>query len=74
MFLDPPYASQELERALEALVEAGVLLPTAEVVAEAPRRHPLPAPRGLALRETRRYGDTLIARYEPERAMEAADE
>lgn len=76
VLLDPPYASPELERALEALAEASVLLPTAEVVAEAPRRHPLPAPGGLALRDTRRYGDTMIARYgpEPERATEAADE
>jgi 16S rRNA (guanine966-N2)-methyltransferase len=76
VLLDPPYASDELERALEVLAEARVLLPTAEVVAEAPRRHPLPAPGGLTLRETRRYGDTLIARYgpQPERATEAADE
>lgn len=63
--LDPPYASDELSRALAALVEAGVLSPTAEVVVEASRRHPVPAVAGLALRDARRYGDTLVARLGP---------
>jgi len=66
VFLDPPYASDEAPRALEGLVASGVLSPTAQVVLEASRRHPVPIVAGLALCDQRRYGDTLIARFGPE--------
>lgn len=66
VFLDPPYASEEAPRALAGLVASGVLSPTAEVVLESSRRHPLPLVAGLALRGQRRYGDTTITRFGPE--------
>lgn len=70
VLLDPPYASGELPGILEALVASGVLVPDAEVVVEASRRHPLPRVGGLAMRAARRYGDTQVGRYAP--APEAA--
>jgi len=63
VFLDPPYASGELPRALVALVGAGVVAAGGEVVVEAPWRHPLPAVKGLAAVGQRRYGDTQLGRY-----------
>lgn len=61
VLLDPPYAeSQELERALRALVTSGILAPGAIVVAETTRRHPLPPIEGLEALDARRYGDTVI--------------
>ncbi len=58
VFLDPPYRhatslSAELTAAL-----APVLAPSARVVAESDRRHPLQL--GLERHDERRYGDTLI--------------
>lgn len=62
VFLDPPYASQEPARALQALVGSGVLAPGARVVAETSRRRALPEVRGLVPIEARRYGDAQITR------------
>lgn len=62
VLVDPPYASAEAPRALEALVAAGVLARGATVVVERGRCHPLPVVRGLALLDERRYGDTVITR------------
>jgi 16S rRNA (guanine966-N2)-methyltransferase len=62
VFLDPPYASDELARALAALVDARLLSPGAVVVVESGRRHPVPVVEGLAALDERRYGDTLITR------------
>ena len=76
VLLDPPYASGEAPPALAGLVEGGLLAPDAEVVLEASRRHPVTPVAGLVLRDQRRYGDTLIARFGPEptdRAREADD-
>jgi 16S rRNA (guanine(966)-N(2))-methyltransferase RsmD len=76
VLLDPPYASGEAPRALEGLVEGGLLAHDAEVVLEASRRHPVTPVAGLVLRDQRRYGDTLIVRFGPEpadRAREADD-
>jgi 16S rRNA (guanine(966)-N(2))-methyltransferase RsmD len=76
VLLDPPYASDQALPALEGLVAAGLLAPEAEVVLEASRRHPVTPVAGLVLRDQRRYGDTLIARFGPEpadRAREAED-
>ncbi len=60
VFLDPPYGDaaalgQELAQAL-----APVLAPSARVVSESDRRHPLELGSALALVDERRYGDTLI--------------
>jgi 16S rRNA (guanine966-N2)-methyltransferase len=65
VFIDPPYASGEAVRALEALVSGGLLAPDAEVVVEASRRHPVGPVPGLELVDERRYGDTLIVRFAP---------
>ena len=62
VFFDPPYASNETGRALEALVASGVLALGAMVVVESGRRHPVPEVAGLALIDERRYGDTVITR------------
>lgn len=62
VFLDPPYAADALERALEALVSEKVLDPGAEVVVETSRRHALGPVVGLVSHAERRYGDTQIIR------------
>jgi 16S rRNA (guanine(966)-N(2))-methyltransferase RsmD len=60
VLLDPPYGSDELRRALEALRGSGVLAVGARVVVEHGRRHPLPSVAGLHTLDARRYGDTMI--------------
>jgi len=60
---DPPYASGQAQRALEALVEAGVLAAGGVVVLERSRSQPSPRVPGLALLDERRYGDTVITRF-----------
>jgi len=62
VFLDPPYASDELERALAGLREHGLLRPGALVVIERSRRHSLPDGHGLEVLDERRHGDTLVTR------------
>ena len=74
VLLDPPYASDEAPRALEGLVVGELLAPEAEVVLEGSRRHPVTPVDGLVLRDQRRYGDTLIARFGPEPPDRAARE
>ncbi len=66
VFADPPYAGEERERILEVLVETGLLDPAGEIVMETATRNPVAPPRGLALCDERRYGETLIARFRPE--------
>jgi 16S rRNA (guanine(966)-N(2))-methyltransferase RsmD len=58
VLLDPPY--RDAARLGPELTEAlpPVLSPSARVVTESDRRHPLEL--GLPLRDERRYGDTLI--------------
>ncbi len=73
VFLDPPYASPQLEAALVALDEARVLAPEALVVIERSRRHPLPQVAGFELRDERRYGDTLITRLAPTATARGAE-
>jgi len=63
VLLDPPYASNEPTRALEALVDSEILSPGAMVVLERARRHPSPEVPGLSILDERRYGDTVVARY-----------
>jgi 16S rRNA (guanine966-N2)-methyltransferase len=64
VFLDPPYAGEELERALEAVSGSGVLSAHGRVVAEHSRRHPVPTVDGLVAVDARRYGDTIITQLE----------
>lgn len=63
VLVDPPYASQEADRALAALVAGGVLAADATVVLERGRRHPSPEIEGLTPLDERRYGDTVIVQY-----------
>jgi 16S rRNA (guanine966-N2)-methyltransferase len=63
VFLDPPYAGDDLTRALGALPPAGV------VIAEHDRRRPPPEEvngrmGGLVLADRRRYGDTEVSFYQ----------
>ncbi len=62
VLLDPPYASDEAGRALEALVASGILARGALGVVESGRRHPVPAVAGLVPLDERRYGETVITR------------
>jgi 16S rRNA (guanine966-N2)-methyltransferase len=64
--LDPPYASGELDRALDALLASGVLSPRATVVVESSKRHAWGPIAGLVVVDERRYGDTRITRLELE--------
>jgi len=62
VLLDPPYASDEIPRALEALCASGVLAPGATVVVEHHRRHAVPVVPGLGAPDIREYGETAITR------------
>lgn len=62
VLLDPPYESEEAERALRAVVASGLLAPGATLVVERSQRHDLPTITGLVLLDERRYGDTVVAR------------
>jgi 16S rRNA (guanine966-N2)-methyltransferase len=64
VLVDPPYASEEAGGVLEALVEASVLAPGAVVVLERSRSHSLHAVAGLRFLDERRYGETMITRFE----------
>lgn len=66
VFADPPYEAVRdgrAGRALEQLVEAGLLAPSARIVVEHGGADAPPELSGLALDETRRYGDTAISFY-----------
>lgn len=62
--LDPPYASDDLEAALEELVASRVMAPEAIVVVETAKRHVLPEVAGLEECARRQYGDTQITRFQ----------
>jgi 16S rRNA (guanine966-N2)-methyltransferase len=70
VFIDPPYASDEAESSLLALVEGSLLSPQAQVVVESSKHHlPAPVP-GLSMLDERSYGDTVITRWRPEEAIQ----
>ncbi len=62
VFLDPPYALEELEGVLSALAEGALLAPDAEVVVESAKRHSWSLPEGFTRIDERSYGDTSITR------------
>lgn len=64
VFLDPPYAGADAEEALVALVRCGLLASDARVIWECSRRQPAPRIPGLDLLDERRYGDTLLRRFQ----------
>lgn len=86
VWLDPPYAGDELPYALATLPRAGLLAPGALVIAEHPAKAALPempSP-GLVLPspvlprlvpvDARRYGDTAVTVYRFEEGLDASDE
>lgn len=58
VFLDPPYGTDLGARALSAALAAGWVAPDALIVWE--DNGPQCAPKGWAVQETRRYGDTTV--------------
>jgi len=68
VFADPPWTgvdADEPSRTLAALARAGALSAHALVVIEHAARSSPPTVVGLALADTRRYGDTALAIYKP---------
>lgn len=65
VFLDPPYGKGLGEKALAGALAGGWLAPGALVVWE--ESAPVSAPEGLTLRDSRRYGDTMITFLRAER-------
>lgn len=63
ILMDPPYASGQGEKAMAAVVEAGILGPDGTLVLEGSRRHPPGEIAGLEKLDSRRYGDTVMLRY-----------
>lgn len=75
MFSDPPWADVPALGRLLLDAAPRLLAPGGQVVLEhAARLEPLDPPRGLALRETRRYGDTALSFYEAEATQPGATE
>ena len=66
VFADPPYGKGLGQRALESLVSGGWLNPGAIVVLEETQKAEVSPVRGLALIDTREYGDTRIRFYRQE--------
>jgi pantetheine-phosphate adenylyltransferase len=64
VFLDPPYASGELEAVIPELAESGVLDPAAVVVVESPKRNPLSLAESspFSILDARSAGETTITR------------
>jgi 16S rRNA (guanine966-N2)-methyltransferase len=63
ILMDPPYASGEAEKAMAALVGAGILSIDGTLVVEASRRHLPGEVAGLERLDVRRYGDTVMLRF-----------
>jgi len=75
VLVDPPYADAETrDRALRSLVTSGILAPHATVLVEASRRNPAPVTVGLRPIDERRYGDTVLHRFEADDAAEGAQQ
>jgi len=60
---DPPYATP-IDSMLRELVAAGILSPGGTLVVERGRGHAVTPVEGLALVESREYGDTVLSRLE----------
>lgn len=64
VLLDPPYRTDDAEKALQGLTRYAILAPAGWVAVEHERRTELPASIGsLALRKRHRYGDTVLSLY-----------
>jgi 16S rRNA (guanine(966)-N(2))-methyltransferase RsmD len=64
MFLDPPYATDLVERALGGIAARGLLAPGGAVVVEHQRDRVPPAAADLRYRWTRRYGDSALTLFD----------
>ena len=64
VFVDPPYASKLAAKTLTALISGDWLSSNAQIVVESSARDDtITPPPGLAILNSRRYGDTLISLY-----------
>jgi 16S rRNA (guanine(966)-N(2))-methyltransferase RsmD len=63
ILMDPPYASGEADKAMAAVVEAGILCRDGTLVLEGSWRHLPGEVAGLEKLDSRRYGDTVMLRY-----------
>ena len=64
ILMDPPYASGEAEKAMTAVVEAGILCAGGTLVLESSRRHLPGEIAGLERLDARRHGDTVLLRFQ----------
>jgi len=61
VFVDPPYDDfEQLGPLLGSVVEAGLIAAAGTVVVETAKRHAVPPVPGLAVEQSRTYGDTSI--------------
>jgi 16S rRNA (guanine966-N2)-methyltransferase len=65
VFLDPPYAGDEIPEILAALLDTRVVTNEAVVVVESAKRHPLAPAEGFLVTAERTYGDTRITWLSP---------
>ena len=63
ILMDPPYASEEAEKAMAAVLEAGILSAGGTLVLEASRHHLPEEVAGLERLDARRHGDTVMLRF-----------
>jgi 16S rRNA (guanine(966)-N(2))-methyltransferase RsmD len=69
IFIDPPYGQQLIDRTLKVLAQTPLLRDSGVIVAEHSVRDPVAGRYGsLALRDQRRYGDTVLSFFEWRRA------
>ncbi len=66
IFIDPPYADDVSERAVCAIANRKLLKENGVIVVE--RDKPVSAPRGLAVRDVRKYGKAFLTFIKEERA------
>jgi 16S rRNA (guanine(966)-N(2))-methyltransferase RsmD len=65
IFLDPPYATDLADQALQFLAEGTLFSPTGIIVVEHDRRRPPASEHGSLVRtDCRRYGDTVLSFFE----------
>jgi len=60
VFLDPPYAGDLAARALEAVLDRGLLAPEGVAVVEHDKRRPFVGPASVCVLAEKTYGDTAV--------------
>jgi len=61
IFVDPPYLKELVNPTLRTLDESSICPPGALIVVEHHPKEPIETPEGLALTDSRKYGQTLIS-------------